>query len=430
MAASASWASVAQAAHSPTPKAYLCTATNRLMKDPVIALCGHLFERSIVEKTGLLCPIDRERVDDFVPCRELKERIQSINSSDGGEKGEEDANDAIAPCTFPSRIPNAHADDIHGMIKLPTGEVVTGSKDASMKIWDGNGEVVKAISEVQGYKYWITALESMSDGTWISGTRDGFISQWDPQGNELSTWQYKPSQNVRQGTVCKQRNKTRINCLTQALGYKDNDAHVFTGTPRYVQLWSLNKKRLVWFEQAHANDWVYCIDPLTPNKMLVVIGSNLEAWSLEKDNIQKDSLVLETRSPNASKGGSRPHIASIARLESDPSQLAAASFDGSVKVVDYQKGECVRTYSEHKDRAWCIANVDSTSFASGADDKTIKIWDQRQAKSVRTIGGHPGRVSTLLKYHDGVILAGSCADDPHGSTEKGQIYRWDLRKTS
>ncbi len=445
--AATSWASNAAHAPSSLPQAFLCTKTGRVMTDPVLSLCGHLFERRVVERAQLRCPHDKIDITDYVSCSELKARIQqhyrtnddsTTEVRNGKDEANDDAQTPLPPLSFPKLIKRAHEDDIHGMIKLLSEEIVTGSKDASMKIWDSKGSVVAHIDkQVRGYKYWNTALSGLSDGTWISGTRDGWLSQWDSEGKELSSWRYNPSPNARNETNSKERNKARINCVTQA--FEDDPKFIFTGTPRFIQLWNTETSRLAWHYKAHDNDWVYCIDPLSSNSMLVVIGSTLEAWSWQDDTLNRNTFIdrkplLSEKKPYYLSKGNREHIASIARLECNQNLLAAASFDGSVKVVDYNKGEIVRTYWEHKskirsdNRVWCIANLNTTCFASGAEDATVKIWDVRTPKSVKTIFSFPGRVSTILKYDEGVLLAGSCPKDPYNSIDKGQIDLLDLRQ--
>lgn len=410
-----------------TPQAYCCTATGKLMEDPVLALCGHLFEKCVVEDGSFLCPCDKKKVTDYVACKELKERIKKdYPPIKKGKATKERVAVVIKSPTFPKLIKNAHSDDIHGMIKLPTGEIITGSKDASIKVWDVNGSNTLTIGGAKGYRYWITALAPLSDGSWISGTRDGYLSHWSSTSDQLAQWRYNPSSEARKNTYSKTRNKPRICCVVEAKGY-DKAMHVYTGTLRYIQLWNVQTQKLVKFFKSHDNDWVYCIDPLTANTMLVVTGPKLEKWTLEGGRRFKRVSIIEEKK---SLPRQPQYIAAISRLQGYPHLLAAASFDGSIKVVDFERASIVKNYKEHKGRAWCIANVNSRFFATGADDKIIRIWDHRMDNSAGHIKEHPGRVSTLLKYDENFILAGSCPDDPYKSKDKGQLNLWDLRRSS
>jgi WD40 repeat protein len=73
-------------------------------------------------------------------------------------------------------------------------------------------------------------------------------------------------------------------------------------------------------------------------------------------------------------------------------------------------------------------NLSPQILASSADDRTIKIWDVRQPSSTLTIAGNPGRVSSLLRLSETILISGSCPDDVFASEEKASITFWDIRK--
>ena len=112
------------------------------------------------------------------------------------------------------------------MIPLSGGGFATGSKDATIGIWDNDGNSVNRFSSVRrDYKYWITAMAPLSNGGWASGTRDGMITIWNNENKVEKTIVYQPKN--RDGVVCKERNKARINCLRE---WKviDGDTMLFT----------------------------------------------------------------------------------------------------------------------------------------------------------------------------------------------------------
>jgi len=104
------------------PRAFCCSETGKLMRDPVLALCGHLFERSVVDGGGTLCPHDKNMVREYVSCAELKELIR--------ERYPKTVTSSVLKHSvlrkFPNVIYRAHDDDIHGIIKLSSGKIVTG----------------------------------------------------------------------------------------------------------------------------------------------------------------------------------------------------------------------------------------------------------------------------------------------------------------
>lgn len=339
------------------------------------------------------------------------------------EKEEEIAN--IEPDLV---IENSHEDDIHGFLSLSENSFASGSKDNTIKMWSkktGKLEQVLIPSESEGgYRSWVTALAKINENIWSCGTRDGRAVLWDFSGKEVAKFRYSPNAK----NICKERNKTRINCIA-ALGSSDRSkAAFYTGVPENVYLWEhkVGTQAIKCIRRyfAKENDWVYCIEVLENRDLLVVIGSDFEYWKMKGlDVAQKFSLIEETRE----KKKQRPHISAITRLAHNSRHVALALFDGSVKIIDMDRSILIRDYREHWGRVWSVLDLFSHVFASSADDKTIKIWDARQEKSCWTLGGNPGRVSSLAKLSDYVFISGSCPDNIKLAGNKASISFWDIR---
>lgn len=429
------------------PPAFVCTLSKTLMENPVIALCGHLFENTVAA-TQPLCPVDNTSLMKLIPLTDLKQEIEKwkalqiavtqkklsasiVKQTDPQEL--KDLSTRFSQMPLPTPTPftvcqGAHWDDIHGFTLISGGSFVSCSKDNTIKMWDVNGKFRRKLypdPANRGYKYWGTALTTFTNNRWASGTRDGKITIWDQRGNVVKTLTYNPSSEQQAEYVCKDRNKARINCITEYETFQSNLTFL-TGTPRDVQLWDLNSSRLLKTYEASANDWVYCIEVLENWNLLVVIGSDLEYWKMDGDAPVKHSLIQETAWQR--RGKQRPHISAITRLDHDRGHLASALFDGSVKINDIDANQLLRNYKEHVGRVWSVVNLKPHLLASSADDGSIKIWDVRQLSSCLTIGGNPGRVSSLLRLSEHVLISGSCPDKVFESVEKASISFWDIRK--
>jgi len=337
-------------------------------------------------------------------------------------------------------IPNVHDDDIHALIKIGVDRFASGSKDTTLKIWDANWAEkikIKRFSKSEhDYRRWITALTPLADkdGSFASGTRDGLISIWTPDGKLRSTTQIRNDGDH----VCKDRNKNRINCL-RALPVK-NDRHVFlAGMPRLLTdfEWDWNNRINRGNTTAiHKNDWVYCIDPLrttqaSENDYLVVIGSDLEVWSKEEHEgvitkwEKKTALIKED--PNEISYKQRPHISHLEYI--DAHTVALALFSGKIQLIDLETETTIGLYEKHKRRVWTVVKMADNYFVSGADDGLAILWDFRTADSrVREIGRHYGRVSCLLTLNDSQFVSASCPDDVRNAEQKGTFTFWDVRK--
>lgn len=432
------------------PRAFLCSSTNRLMNDPILSLCGHLFNRSVFIQGSIKCSLDGEE-HTIAKCfaqpelanaiavwkkknsekkETLAERLSRLTMEDGSRFHETEKKSSPKKGSYlTKKVTKAHLDDIHGFINTTQG-FVSGSKDGTLKMWSSKGQLQLTLGEKSDYRYWITALESFPDGSWGCGCRDGGIYFFSNRGKFLNEIFYQTGR----GSVgkSKQRNMSRINCITHNPFTQSNKTLFFSGTPKFWQVWNLEERRLVKYYKAHSNDWVYCIDPLNNKTALVVIGSSLERWtdgytfdSIDQD-ITREPLIKEKAPTDTWQ---RPHISSICRTQENDNGLAAALFDGSLQILDIEKQSQTREYREHEGRVWKVINIANHLMGSGADDGFLKIWDLRQEKSVMSLGNHPGRVSSLLKLDDYRLISGSCADNPHASREKAVINFWDLRKS-
>jgi WD40 repeat protein len=240
--------------------------------------------------------------------------------------------------------------------------------------------------------------------------------------HEENTFAYKPSSKTKDETIAKDRNKGRINCVSaNPFGNRNS---FFTGTPKFVQLWSSATGKMERHWKADDNDWVYCIEPLSPDSMLTVIGSRLERWSqIYRQKHQVDCIFSLPKT----KDGPRPFISSILRLDTQRNLVPCAIFDGSVQVVNLDTSQVVLKYQEHQKRVWTVIELAPQIVASCADDSLIKIWDLRQKKSQLTLGGNPGRVSCLLKLDENEFVSASCPDNVFQSADKAQLSFWDMR---
>lgn len=326
---------------------------------------------------------------------------------------------AISPF---QRIENIHTDDIHGFISSESG-FISGSKDNSMGMWNTQGELIKRLvpGRESSYEFWVTALHRFSNNYWASGTRDGRINVWDRKGDKIREWKYLPEVVDHR---CKSRNLFRINCIKELQTGRETTTF-YTGHPTHICLWDAKTKSLIKSYGAAKNDWVYCIETLPDNRLLVVFGSTLQIWDMTTERPKKTTLIQEA--PTFDRKAQRKHISSITLLEQHLDQLACTVFDGSVRLVDLSTQRELKSYEEHEGRTWSVVNLQEHILATCADDRTIKIWDVRMPYSVHTLGGNPGRVSSLLQLNANTLISGSCPDNLRTAKNKASVTFWDIR---
>ncbi|CAM9416594.1 unnamed protein product [Choristocarpus tenellus] len=99
----------------------------------------------------------------------------------------------------------------------------------------------------------------------------------------------------------------------------------------------------------------------------------------------------------------------------DGQGLASCGADMSVKVWDFSQGtprECLRTLRGHDHNVSCVAWVPPSGerIISCSRDQTIKIWEVATGYCVRTLVGHTEWVRRVALSDDGELVA-SCGND-------------------
>jgi len=99
------------------------------------------------------------------------------------------------------------------------------------------------------------------------------------------------------------------------------------------------------------------------------------------------------------------------------SQLASASYDGTVKLWDAVSGQEIRTLKGHSGLVFSVAfNVNGTQLASGSADGTVKLWNPASGEEIRTLKGHTNSIVSLTFTPDGTRLA---------SASEATVKLWD-----
>lgn len=312
-------------------------------------------------------------------------------------------------------VRNVHKDDIHAVVKL-NDSLVTGSKDGCVRLWSlrGDHKMDIMLSQID-YKKWTTALCALSDGALASGSRDGTLRIWGPGFKNCAAIAMQHTT----ATNCKDRNQHRINCITQS---PDNMQGLLVGRPTSIMEWDIGRKCVRWEQQVSANDWVYTVDHVAGDRLLVTVGCELSTWTRTETGLTRTSSVItETRAPRNRK--QRPFISSVTKLRSG--LVACTLFTGELVAADVERSRVVVRMSAHTGRAWCGVDINGM-LASGGDDGVVRAWDVRTCRCVSVSGYHDGRVSNLSGISDTSVMTTSCPDSCTASNGACLTY-WDTR---
>lgn len=430
------------------PTEFLCSASHELMREPVQSICGHSFD----SKTTMHmqeCPLDHQPIVK-TPCRDLQKRIISFcqkhfnckpeelekaQSNQKIESSQKKNNQATAVQKLyihqAHRNPYAHEDDIHDLALLTSGNIVSGSKDNRVKIWDPKGQLYQIAEDIDnGYNYWVNITESFENGCFATGSRDGLITIYDNDGNWIAQEQYLASFRISSEFRCKPKNKNRINCITEV--YADDHIIVFmTGTIGFVQKWVCNLKKGYIYQEKNRyispEAWVSNITMLPNQKIAVAYGKNIEIWEETEDSF---TTISKVKSMDNYQYNDLLLVSAMTLCNKN--QLAASSMlgqAGAVEVFDIEKNQRIQNYKEHKNAVWTTAELASNVIASGSEDKLVKLWDIRKSKSLCTLPKANGRVPAILGLNYCTFVSASCPSDHINNKEQGTLTFWDVRKT-
>lgn len=137
-----------------------------------------------------------------------------------------------------------------------------------------------------------------------------------------------------------------------------------------------------------------------------------QANALEKDLGAGDSIPREPE-----KMKLKGHRSKITKVAFHPiyTQIASSSEDASIKIWDYETGECEQTLREHTGMVnYLNFHPNGENMATCSKDMTIKLWTRKQGddfKCYKTLQGHEHEVSCVeyLKPSGDFIL--SCSRD-------------------
>ncbi len=328
-------------------------------------------------------------------------------------------------------IHNAHSDDIHALKKLSDGTFISGSKDNCLYKWNFMGESIRIVDEPepthQTERNWITAVEIINDAYWVSGERSGRLSLWKTNGDYVRDFKLNlPGVGHRSH----QFNARRINCF--ATGLDKDHPSFFIGFPTMFDEFNFIEGETEFSTVVHKNDWVYSIQPLDSHHLLTVTGCVVNLWEKGVAGwCHQDTIISEEMTPK-SRGypkSQRPFISSLIPLLPGKDHFAISAFDGSVKVFDPRTKEITFVGREHANKVWFLENIGHGLFASCGQDRSIKFWDTRSGvKSVHTISDHIGEVTTMLSLNETSLIAGTC---PSGALKAGmgaEIRFYDIRR--
>ncbi|CAG8547825.1 15661_t:CDS:10 [Rhizophagus irregularis] len=262
-------------------------------------------------------------------------------------------------------------------------EIVSGSSDNTLRIWDTENS--KEMGILEGHESRIWDVSSNKIGTMVSSASgDGSIKLWDTSKHVCVTSFTEHSSDV------------------YSVRFHPGDNHIVTGGyDKIIRLYDVSAGRLVKTFTGHQLSVSKTI--FNPLGNLIVSGS--------KDNTIKfwdivSGLCIRTISS---------HLGEVTSVEMNSSGtlLLSSSKDNSNRLWDVRMTRPIRRLKGHQNTSKNFIRacfVNNSLIAGGSEDGIVYIWDQDTGEVLQKLRGHTGMVYSAV-WNQKQNLFVSCSDD-------------------
>jgi WD40 repeat protein len=261
-----------------------------------------------------------------------------------------------------------HGRGVLGLAFLPGGKtLVSAGKDAVIRRWHVPGG--EEVDQWTSHLGWVAGLAVAGDGTVVSGSYDASVKVWD----------HGPS---RAGQVI-HAHKDWVQAIAFA-GGRDN-VLVSGGKDGLVKLWDPDTGGSLGELTGHTGAVTAIAASVeSPNVLAVATwddkqGAEIKQWE----------LVREEKGPGykgKELGSLKGHTGPITCLEYSPlarvRRLASGSTDKTVIVWDADKNKAMHTLKGHTGEVRCLSYKAGQLLLTGGADRTVRMWDAERGESL------------------------------------------------
>jgi WD40 repeat protein len=268
-----------------------------------------------------------------------------------------------------------HSDWVQTLVVLKNGDLASGSKDHTIKIWNSSTGSLKRT--LKGHNGYVETLAVLQNGDLASGSADKTIRIW----------------NVETGEEKRKLASHRNWFLSLAVLLNGDLA---SGSEDSIKIWDSLTWELKRTLTGHRN---------YVRSLAVLQNGDLVSGSWDSTIKIWDSSTWELKRTLTG------HTNRIGALEILPNgDLVSGSGDNTIKIWDSSTGLLKRTLTGHTYRIDYFGDLEilpNGDLASGSADNTIKIWNVEEGKEKRTLVGHKSFVRSLAVLPNGNLASGS-----------------------
>ena len=267
-----------------------------------------------------------------------------------------------------------HSGYVNSVAFSPDGRsILTGSSDRSARLWDINGKVIR---DFKGHSNGINSVAFSPDGKKIlTGSLDRTARLWDLEGNVIQEF------------------KGHLSSVT-AVAFSPDGQNILTGSSdSTARLWNLKGKQLKVLSKHQ--DYVNTV-AFSPDGQMILTGSSdktVKIWDLNGKLLRIFSGF--------------PGEVNDVVFSPDGKKILVGASAGYAVLWDLNGNE-IKEFKGHTIQVKAVAfSPDGTKIVTGSGDCTAKLWDLNENLN-QVFNGHKGRITSVKFSRDGKeFLTGS-----------------------
>lgn len=284
---------------------------------------------------------------------------------------------------------------IHDLAPVGDGTTfVTGGEDKLVKLWDGEGKLVRQIG---GAPHAVRSVAVSADGKRVAAGGDPSLAQ-----PNVWVWELADAKLVQTIT-------TPVG--VSQLAYDHDTKLVVAGADKHVRIFSVPDNRLL--EDLLAPGVVMDVALLSGDVSRLAAGGN--------DNGAYLLTPALVRAWTAHVGG-----ATSVAFTADGAQLVSGGADKLVAAWNVADAKKLASYGGHTAGVTSVAlSPDGATLAAGGADKSIQIWDKAAASESADAAV---KAKSTIMHPAGVRTVGFSADGKHlvAGGDDNNIWSWDI----
>ncbi len=314
--------------------------------------------------------------------------------------------------------------------------VVTGSKDATLKLWDV--ATARLVRTFAGHKDDIVAVALSPDGTLaVSGSKDRTMKLWelatgrlirtiyahlDATGDEVSTVAFSPDgkhllSGSRSAALAKlwdaetgrllrvfEHSKGALRAGVSSAVFSPDGTRIATGGAgdKIVNLWDMASGKVVQAFGDYTPTFAYGVKlAFSPDGARILVADNkaLTLW----DAIS-GKLIHDLGSHEAGKSFSNLGSFGVPFIGFSADGALALMSDNGLKSWNVQNGQPVRTFQPKLSDFIAVSPDGTHALSHETVHNTLKLWDLASEQRLRTFEAHSAAVSAVAMSPVGLLL--------------------------